>query len=52
MFGSFKNGAVYVTELSLPIVESNFLLPPPLYIAQRLKTTEFIDRSRWSYKTG
>lgn len=52
MLGSFKNGAVYVTELSLPIVESNFLLPSPLYIAQRLKTTEFIDRSRRSYKTG
>lgn len=32
-WGCFKNGAVCVTELSMPIAESNFLLPPPLYIA-------------------
>lgn len=50
--GSFKNGAVCVTELPLPIAESNLLLPPPLYITQGLKAAEFINRSRRSYKTG
>lgn len=49
---SFKNEAICVTELPLPIAESNFFLPRSLYIAQRLKATEFIDRSRRSYKTG
>lgn len=47
-----KNEMVYVvTELSLPIAEGDFLLPSSLYIAQRLKATESIDRSGGSHKT-